>query len=649
MMAGILVSIQPAGALAATSGQKHARAAKKSGIEKPSGLLSLAGLTGTMGTIELSGTAEAANVENSLFASLNDDSVVSKLLEGYTSTANYGKTMNYDEALHDAVASGYDTAVNYGTKNEDTLKSKGSNSRKKKQQQQKSTTVKTNPDGTIKTDISFDDYFDNFQQQHVKSETPMLIIYDVGIDDNRKIEDLKKSLLQTGTIAKMVDSLDKGVNGMGKVVGDVALLEKKCLQNEIQAIQRYYFMPDGVTFQPGRTQEGFMKAVTEAKGRYGGSSAKAANVYGKAAPVLAVASVALNGYVVYNDVKDLATGNLKNRTTTGKVMECTGLVANAGVALWGIVVTTGAVLGVTVTGVPLVVGVAVGLTAGAIHSDWFADWFDEYGQKIDNTVSEGITIVKESWNIVSETAADNAEVLLDYLKDLLGIRTTVPNSVNCYKPNIYIYTDEPKQVTVTFARPDLLTKTIPVYEDGWRVKADRSGLLTPAVPTGRNGMTDALPTGRNGMTDALPADRNQSTMTLPADNRESYVYLFYESKTQMHFFQKEEAWLIKSDTRKEQYEQILKEYGFNEQEIADFVEFWTEKLPQGTDYLMYPQNTAIVNRAMPIQILPKPDSMERMWFVFVTDDGRSVKEPKTEAIKRNAYAVVEWGGIIADE
>ena len=85
------------------------------------------------------------------------------------------------------------------------------------------------------------------------------------------------------------------------------------------------------------------------------------------------------------------------------------------------------------------------------------------------------------------------------------------------------------------------------------------------------------------------------------------------------------------------------------QEIADFVEFWTEKLPQGTDYLMYPQNTAIVNRAMPIQILPKPDSMERMWFVFVTDDGRSVKEPKTEAIKRNAYAVVEWGGIIADE
>ena len=193
-------------------------------------------------------------------------------------------------------------------------------------------------------------------------------------------------------------------------------------------------------------------------------------------------------------------------------------------------------------------------------------------------------------------------------------------------------------MTVTFARPDLLTKTIPAYEDGWNVNADRSGLLTPMVPTGRNGMTGAL-----------PADGNQSTAAMSEDQRESYGYLFYESETQLHYFQKEEAWRIKAETRAEQYEQILAEYGFNEQEIADFVEFWTEKLPQGTDYLMYPQDTAIVDQAMPVQILPQPDSVERLWFVFVTDDGRSVKEPQTEAIERDAYAVVEWGGIIADE
>ena len=409
-MAGILVSIQSANALADTFVQKQARA------------------TGNKG------------VESSLFVSLDQNSEVSKLLTGYTMSANKGMTMNYDEALHYEVLNGYDTAADYGMKDNGMVRSKGSNSRKKKQQQeQKTPTVKTNPDGSVKTDISFDDYFDHFQQGHVKSETPMLIIYDTGaVNDNRKIEDLRDSLNQTGSIAKMVDSLDKSVNGMGKFVGKMSTLEKDWLQGEIKAIQNYYFMPDGVTFQPGRTQEGFMKAISEAKGRYGDTTAKATKMYGKVAPVLTVVSVGLNGYVVYNDVKDLATGNLKNRTTTGKVMECTGLVADAGVALWGIIVTTGAVAGVTITGVPLAVGLAIGLTAGLIHSEWFADWFDEYGQKIDNTVSEGIGIMKESWNIVSENFSDNVDVVFDYIKDMLGIRTTVPNSVNCYKPNIYI-------------------------------------------------------------------------------------------------------------------------------------------------------------------------------------------------------------------
>ena len=49
----------------------------------------------------------------------------------------------------------------------------------------------------------------------------------------------------------------------------------------------------------------------------------------------------------------------------------------------------------------------------------------------------------------------------------------------------------------------------------------------------------------------------------------------YESLTLAALMQQEEGFVIKADTRTEQFEQILSAYGFNEKEICDFVDFWT--------------------------------------------------------------------------
>lgn len=195
-------------------------------------------------------------------------------------------------------------------------------------------------------------------------------------------------------------------------------------------------------------------------------------------------------------------------------------------------------------------------------------------------------------------------------------RYKLPYGTNVYKPNIYIYSREERKVTVTFGEPELLTAAIPEYWDSWTVTADREGRLTDA----------------SGL---------------------AYEYLFYESVTEPSIFQTESGWRIPADGRKERFSEILRRLGFNERETADFTGFWTEKLDPDTDYIMFPQGTGLVNLAMPIAIDEAPESLERIWFVFMKDDGRQVKEPAGYELSRGGescpYYVIEWGGLILDE
>ena len=89
----------------------------------------------------------------------------------------------------------------------------------------------------------------------------------------------------------------------------------------------------------------------------------------------------------------------------------------------------------------------------------------------------------------------------------------------------------------------------------------------------------------------------------------SYGYLFYEALVKKKAFQTEEGFLIPADNRDETFRRILTAYGFNEQETADFIEYWSDYLKGGTDYLMYPMLTDGVNAAMPVSFSVNPDSI----------------------------------------
>jgi len=179
--------------------------------------------------------------------------------------------------------------------------------------------------------------------------------------------------------------------------------------------------------------------------------------------------------------------------------------------------------------------------------------------------------------------------------------------VSILKPNIYLYSDMPLEVTVEFIYPELLTVSIPDYDYGWKVGVSKDGTLI--------------------------------------DENGSYGFLFYESKSNLSDFQTRSGFLLGVENRERQLHEILDLYGFNETEKADFIEFWTEVLDSERVYVMYPQGTEILERVMPVSTNPEPDSIFRLWFAFEAAD-KSPDPPVIETITRSGLTLVEWGGFI---
>ena len=52
---------------------------------------------------------------------------------------------------------------------------------------------------------------------------------------------------------------------------------------------------------------------------------------------------------------------------------------------------------------------------------------------------------------------------------------------------------------------------------------------------------------------------------------------------------------------------------------------------------------------MPIEILPVPTQITRIWFGFEVYTGQVPKIPQVSPIIREGFTVVEWGGFFLDE
>ncbi len=177
-----------------------------------------------------------------------------------------------------------------------------------------------------------------------------------------------------------------------------------------------------------------------------------------------------------------------------------------------------------------------------------------------------------------------------------------------YKPNIYLYPTEAMDVAVSLSFPmgGQVVTSIPEYGNGWQVHVDTNGLI---------------------------------------DN--SYTYLFYES-TQPDVWQKQQGWVIEQGLLEEFFEEKMAAYGFNAQEIADFVNYWIPRLDNDNYYAIYPQTQSIIEEVIQLQLSEEPGQLLRLFFVIEGeyDQQDTPAEPRIDSFLREGYVVTEWGVVL---
>ena len=174
------------------------------------------------------------------------------------------------------------------------------------------------------------------------------------------------------------------------------------------------------------------------------------------------------------------------------------------------------------------------------------------------------------------------------------------------KPNIYLYPETPMQVDVSVQPQGHITVSIPDYNNSWSVWAEPSGRLD-----------------------------------------ETYDFLFYEAKVPL--VKPNVGWSVSADNLEFFFNQKLQNYGFNEREIFDFLEYWLPILNDAPFYEIRPMVNEELDWVCPITIIPHPDNLLRLWLLFTpTCEQTDLPSPTIPYLDKNGFYATEWGGVIVE-
>ena len=204
--------------------------------------------------------------------------------------------------------------------------------------------------------------------------------------------------------------------------------------------------------------------------------------------------------------------------------------------------------------------------------------------------------------------------VLTYLITTSTFQSCKKDSVECdtcvvaYKPNIYLYPIEKTQLIVNleFPKGGKVIKSIPDYGNGWNISVDTNGIIN-----------------------------------------DSYSYLFYES-TQPDIWQREYGWTIKVEELESFFKKNLIDYGFIDNEIEDFIDYWIPRLKDSNYYSIYPQTKSTINKVIELKISKKPDNLLRLFYFIEGQDNPEIKlkKPIFNKFERKSFFVTEWGVIL---
>jgi outer membrane murein-binding lipoprotein Lpp len=176
------------------------------------------------------------------------------------------------------------------------------------------------------------------------------------------------------------------------------------------------------------------------------------------------------------------------------------------------------------------------------------------------------------------------------------------------KPVIYLYPETTMKVSVNVEPVSGISVSVPEIGKGWDVIA---------TPTGK---------------------------IINSSDSKVYPYLFWEGFAS-NFVRPTEGFVVEKGNVNGFFDEKLAVLGLNENEIADFKEFWLPKLATDSYYFItfVPQNE--FDKYAPLTVNPAPDTIIRVFFDY---QGLSEKKAVTEQIlekrERKGFSVIEWGG-----
>lgn len=183
--------------------------------------------------------------------------------------------------------------------------------------------------------------------------------------------------------------------------------------------------------------------------------------------------------------------------------------------------------------------------------------------------------------------------------------------VSTVKPVIYLYPQEPTEVSVVLDYKGTLTCTYPKYENGWTVTAHPDGTLVDA-------------------------------------QGKEYNYLYWDGLDNKNSdFSR--GFCISGEETAAFLETALEKLGLNRREANEFIVYWLPLMEQNPYNVISFQTTAYTDMAK-LRITPAPDTLIRVFMAWYgTEEPVAIAEQELTAPERQGFTVVEWGGELRGE
>ncbi len=179
----------------------------------------------------------------------------------------------------------------------------------------------------------------------------------------------------------------------------------------------------------------------------------------------------------------------------------------------------------------------------------------------------------------------------------------------CGKLVVYLYPERPTQVSVKVDAD--ITKSEPLYNNGWNVFAQPSGQLSLSGKI--------------------------------------YNSLFWEDQGKS-YPDINAGFVVKSEKIKETLIDHLTKLGLNKNEIDDFLEFWLPRMPKTPYVRLTWFGTRQMDQIAPLTINPKPQTIIRVFLDFEgLDHVITISPQKLLAPERKGFTAVEWGGLLRNK